>query len=327
MEVLKKRDQSLDLISGILIIHMIYYHICIFTNTNYDLGNILFFFMPWFFFKSGMFFCYNPETQCEIKKNAKKLLIPFFWFSLIGLFFFYIELIISNDYNWLHYISFPYSLLLSGSISANSPLWFLSTLFIVKVSYNLLNNLLPIHIILSISVGIALLCFFLGLSRPFYLANSAVGLFFYSLGHKFKDLQYQKIVVIISIIVFSLIACCNFSVVDMFQNKLTHGNYLLWFPFALSGIVVINNLGKLFPPHNSLILYRLLISVGNNSINFYVIHWIILIICKTLMLKLFHFDINNYEYLFSQILFCITALPIINYYLRNKAYLKFLIGK
>lgn len=56
-----KRNLGLDLIAGIFIIHMIWLHILQLTKVDmqsplYQSTQYLFFFMPWFFYKSGMFY-------------------------------------------------------------------------------------------------------------------------------------------------------------------------------------------------------------------------------------------------------------------------------
>ena len=64
-----KRIVSLDIITGILIIHMIFGHImrfahCIDTDLYHYTSILLSFFMPWFFFKSGMF--YKERKPVEV---------------------------------------------------------------------------------------------------------------------------------------------------------------------------------------------------------------------------------------------------------------------
>ena len=75
----KKRDTSLDAIAGLLILHMITLH-CV-QNTIGQLGqyeiisSILMFFMPWFFFKNGMFI--NDKSTFNWKKDASRLIFRY----------------------------------------------------------------------------------------------------------------------------------------------------------------------------------------------------------------------------------------------------------
>lgn len=73
------RDYSLDWISGLLILHMIIGHIAGWVEMDYPVNNILFFFMPWFFFKGGMFHRHK-EWKVELNKSFKRLIIPFIVF-------------------------------------------------------------------------------------------------------------------------------------------------------------------------------------------------------------------------------------------------------
>lgn len=87
-----QRNIHLDWICGLLIIHMIGGHIAQFMHERYILDSVFFFFMPWFFFKSGMFHKIKKEDVIIIK-SAKRLLIPFIVFSLIGELFLMFKLI------------------------------------------------------------------------------------------------------------------------------------------------------------------------------------------------------------------------------------------
>lgn len=69
-----KRDNSLDAACGLMIIYMIYGHICLWSGvTQVEIfPRLLFFFMPWFFFKSGMFF--KPRSyKSELSGGGKEI--------------------------------------------------------------------------------------------------------------------------------------------------------------------------------------------------------------------------------------------------------------
>ena len=80
------RRKDIDGISGLMIVYMIFVHIVNFTHTgNFFLVLMrpLFFFMPWFFFKSGMFFFHKSNNQMFLE--GKKLLYPYVKYSLYGI--------------------------------------------------------------------------------------------------------------------------------------------------------------------------------------------------------------------------------------------------
>lgn len=80
---IKQRDISLDIICGVLILHMILLHILGNFNTLSNLPwnvwecRILFFLMPWFFFKNGMFFHPTANWREMLARDARRYLRPF----------------------------------------------------------------------------------------------------------------------------------------------------------------------------------------------------------------------------------------------------------
>ncbi len=235
----RKRRSDLDLACGILIIHMIVGHIAQWADVDYRGDCLLFFFMPWFFYKSGMFFKKNNDWRVQFKKDVRHLLIPFVSFSIIGQLFLWVDLAVSGDMNWLHYVSFPKWLVLCGSIPANLPLWFLSSLFLVKTVYNAIAGRVNDYILVAIAVGVAFMCYMLGIDTPRYLANCSLGLAFYVLGSKLKDLQNGKYAIAFSVVVY-LISILLPSNIGMFDNSLLNGYYLAAVVVSLAGIIVIN---------------------------------------------------------------------------------------
>lgn len=235
----RRRRVDLDLACGILIIHMILGHIAQWTGVDYRGDCMLFFFMPWFFYKSGMFFKKNNDWRAQLKKDARHLLIPLVSFSIIGQLFLWVDLVASGDMNWLHYVSFPKWLLLCGSIPANLPLWFLSSLFLVKTVYNVIAGRINDYILVAVAVGAAFVSYLFGIDSPRYLANCPLGLAFYVLGSKLRELQYGKYVIALAIVIYAISVVFPSSI-GMFQNSLLNGYYLAAVVASLAGIVVIN---------------------------------------------------------------------------------------
>ena len=239
----RKRRTDLDLVCGIMIIHMIVGHIAQWAHVNYDGNILLFFFMPWFFYKSGMFFKKNENWRVQLKKDARHLLIPLLSFSIIGQLLLWIDLVASGDMNWLHYVSFPKWLVMYGSIPANLPLWFLSSLFVVKTAYNAIAGHVNDYFIVAIAVGVAFVCHFCDIDYPCYLANSLLGLAFFILGSKLRRLQYGKYVIAAAAVVYA-ISIVYPSCIDMFRNLLMTGYYCAAVIASLAGILVINYIAK-----------------------------------------------------------------------------------
>lgn len=328
--MLVERNKDLDFVGGILICHMILGHICQWADMDYKGDCVLYFFMPWFFYKSGMFFKKNSDWREQLRKDAHHLLIPFLVFSAIGQIFLWINLFAKGDMNWLHYVSFPKWLLLNGSIPANSPLWFLLSLFIVKIIYNVVSNRISNIYIIVIALGVAFIDNYSGIYAPYYLANSALGLVFFILGSRMKILQYNKYVVLIA--AFSYAISIVFpSSIGMLNNVLVKGHcYLLATVYALAGIIVINKVAQITPPrfYNTLTI-RGLCNIGRNSMNYYIMHWIILMIVKTIVIDTLHLEGNSSIYFFSLLVACAVVLPILSHTLNklNNTKFRILLGK
>ena len=71
--MLVERNKDLDFVGGILICHMILGHICQWADMDYKGDCVLYFFMPWFFYKSGMFFKKNSDWREQLRKDAHHL--------------------------------------------------------------------------------------------------------------------------------------------------------------------------------------------------------------------------------------------------------------
>ena len=142
-----KRDNTLDCACGILIIHMILGHIFQWTQLTtthfYQWMNILYFFMPWFFFKAGIFYKKTPVKKV-FSTSFHRLIVPFIALSLIGHAFLCISLVQEGGHTWQDFLINPMKdILLLGSTTGNFPLWFLLSLFFTKILYSLLNTQIP----------------------------------------------------------------------------------------------------------------------------------------------------------------------------------------
>lgn len=311
---MKKRLDYIDSISGIMIVYMISYHIL--QLSGYNVSNILLMrpllciFMPWFFFKSGMFHK-NYTLRDVIKKNFKKLVIPFIVFSFIGYVIYCLNLYVDGDTNWIRYTLSPIKeFILLGAIYGNAPLWFLLSLYLVKCisCLTLRGNI----VITLITMGFAIIIpiyIFPHINYPKFLGNVCIGYVFYSLGFYLKDKQFSIYVLLTSLVCYFTIFFLCYSNVDVNQSKLLDGNFFLWYIIAISGCVTINNIFYRYDILNN----KYLKIIGKNSMQYYVIHWPLLMIISMLFKN--HLDNNAY----TAMLFvgCIISLPISSY-LYNK---------
>ena len=151
--------------------------------------------------------------------------------------------------------------------------------------------------------------------HSWWFGNLFSGLCFFLLGFWLKEKEKNKYLVVLSVVIFGmvLIAYCldwikEFPYLYMHANRMYKGNYLLFYPMALAGIVLTNNLLRYM---SSRIKLSVLEYVGRNSMNFYVTHWILFVLVTFVVKFIFH--INSPVTLFT-ILLCssIVFLPLIS---------------
>ena len=279
------RNESLDFISGMLILHMIYLHILQFsgidrTGNVYSMTRYLFFFMPWFFFKSGMYYK-DYDVKNLFVKDCLKLLKPFLLFTLLGIFVDAFIRILTGDFSlrWL-LLSNPSSLVTVGSVYGNAALWFLVDLFLVKQLYNAAMHTCKIRNIVSVmfvivSPIIAFLFNKYNQTAPFNIGGVVIGLFFYALGDRLRQIQFSNTLFGIALVLYLVFASFGMSRISIFKNVLQDGHYFLFFVNALAGIILINNIIVKTGVTSKALSY-----VGRHSMIFYVSHWPCLIACK-----------------------------------------------
>ena len=308
-----ERYSHIDAIAGLLIINMILGHCIQKTGMKemdlYHYMNVLSFFMPWFFFKSGMFSKVKSVRDTAIN-GLYKFMRPYLIWNIAGLIPFFLLKVANHDYVWYHYILQPFKgILLDGQYSGNSPLWFLLNLWIIQIVYSFVNQRnIPKYLLLTFSFLGGYLCFVFEINTPSYIASVSTGLFFYCMGDLLRQIQYSKIAFILSSIVYISFLFSEISFVDINTNTLQSGNYFLWPIFALSGIVCINNLFMYGIEYIQKI--KIFNHIGENSMSYYVSHWIII----NIGVLLFEYVLNwhNINLLCSCIILCMVMLPIIN---------------
>ena len=107
----QERTQFYDLAGGVLILWIMAFHA---MNNCKVFGEadarvvlpFLTFSMPWFFYKSGLFFKVMP--LCEgVAKDIRKLLIPFLKWSLAGYILYLLLLAVEGNFTWRDCVANP----------------------------------------------------------------------------------------------------------------------------------------------------------------------------------------------------------------------------
>lgn len=149
---------------------------------------------------------------------------------------------------------------------------------------------------------------------PWYFGNFFSGLCFFSLGNYFRKYEQNKwVIVVAAVVYFSFVMLyltgkMDYAYFYFHKNTISKGCYLLFYPVALSGIIVTNNL---FRKAYDYWKFPVLSYVGRNAMNFYVTHWIVLVVAQFVFS--YQLKIQSPKYLcLLYALSCVVCLPIIN---------------
>ena len=321
------RIQSLDWLSGLLIVHMILGHISQGHFAQVEdapffviINRYLFFFMPWFFFKSGMFFKPDVNKKSFFIKSFKRLMIPFCIFSLLGEPLYWIHVFYSEHSDmWQWYLASAKTIFTHGNLQGNGPLWFLLSLFLVRIFYNrfFLNTGLKIAIA-SLSVTMLCLLHYYNIAIYPSVSHTVAGLVFYAAGDLMRNLQYNKAIFIVSTIVMvALYVYCPIDTYILYGNSvLPESNYYWIFLYAVVTIIFVHNVLKHIP--TIVLKYVPLQVIGKDSMTYYVTHLLVLfcvrIICADIL------QIEQWTYFWIMVIVCVFTLPLLGRLFTLKPY-------
>ena len=289
------RHTYLDTVGGIMLIHMMFVvHAARITNicpsaVEYLMA-LLTCFLPWFYFKSGMFYKGDGSLIGLFKKRARTLLLPFAVFSFIGWFFIYfLGSIFLGESSISDLIADSFTTFLwEGAFNGNFALWFLLSLFLVTIAYRILRMMkLKNSIVMILSFAGAFGIQLFDISLPTYVGNVCNGLFFYSLGVALRQKQFNNYLFSICAVIMVISAIFP-SYLDYRANEVVFGHkyYLLAELYCFAGIIVFNNIFYRYFPDT----IPLLTHVGRHSIKYYVVHYIFLIALFRALTIIFHWS-------------------------------------
>ena len=324
-----KRDSYMDLVCGLLIVYMIIYHAYLLCNLSdllsITLDKIFFFFMPWFYYKSGMFYTKHNTKEIAIS-GIKKYIYPFVIYTIIGECFLWFFTMYKEENINLFSLLFSSikCIIVQGSTIGNQPLWFLVSLYITKVIVSFLDNK-NVSIVISsfFSCIIAWASSYVGayindvFCIPYLIMSTSLGIFYYEMGFLLRDIQYNKVVFMIAIFIYLFVWVQIPSQVDVRLGMLKYGNWFVFVISSLAGIIIINNLSRI-----RLLQLPFLINVGSNSLTYYCFHWILFNIVIS-----FCSIISGYRLLIVLFLLALIILPLYTYwvFLLKKKYSQYTI--
>lgn len=281
--MVKERVQYIDFAAGIMISWMISFHALYPMLENRVLSVIpfLYFFMPWFFFKSGMFF--RPTDKIK----SLPLLKPFIIWSAIGYGLYLIDcFFISHNADVGSLIKSPlYQLIFRASVPINLALWFLPVLLLVKVLSTIMLRYFRIEMLILICALLYLLLCFSHMRMsyfPTWVSPTLWGTVAFLCGKYFSAKSWGGHKVL-------LFAGLLFYVISLFtQIPSVYGGTtnaiikVLWLPACVFSCICFTA-GCKFLSHSTNELKSLGLSwifnacsfIGRNSLTFYVSHYII----------------------------------------------------
>lgn len=316
---------------GLLIIMLIFHHIVYYGFTCFDINIdvlkfmsdiqiplIVSYFMPAFFFITGICSNFEKDYKTFLISQVKSLLVPLFFCTI---------------FNWAYYnrtlsgLFFEFYMWKDGNL-----FWFLFALFFSKNLYYILKKYIKNKITLCIFIVILS---FLGsvlndidIIKNYLVHRHTLDLTLYlAIGNLFKDYIFSNKVFITSIAIYLMLAIVYlFLGINMpLVTNAFHSHYNTWiFHCILSitgSLIVINSFKRLKPE-------PLLEYLGKNTIVIYlsqgyILRWFFSIY-KDYLLKC-----NLAESIFSILVIAISTLSfgLFLSYCINNSKLKFLLGK
>ncbi len=148
---MKQRNHAFDLLCGICIIRMMLLHItnaCGFGNADWwtPIMHWSYFFMSFFFFKAGYFNkTVSGNTKEYLKDKAKRLLIPYVVWGMIGntIYFFFVWFIFDPQNALSKQVKLSH-LWESSQFYGNIPCWFLFSFFMAYAVAHLIAKVPPL---------------------------------------------------------------------------------------------------------------------------------------------------------------------------------------
>jgi fucose 4-O-acetylase-like acetyltransferase len=315
------RIHYMDAVGAVMLIYMILGHcfqLSHVTDYHIYLTKLLDIFMPWFFFKAGMFYKNRPFRE-ELKKSSKRLLIPFVVFSIIGSLVWWLQMYAHYSMKWAFVYRIPFYILWRGALPGNLPLWFLLSLFGVKILFNYANHLkrgkwLVVSLVSVVWILVGRLSAIYGLPYPLWLSNISSGLMFFTIGYLLRNYTPSRLQLIVITLAYLLLVYFHFEYMDM-RTGIMGKPLWTYVPQMILGIIAINGIG-LWMGNFPSILSR----IGEDSMAYYCLHWIV-----AQGVRVFYYPIKESDD-FILLMIMVTAefvcLPLFTKWIKHSKYQK-----
>jgi len=303
---MKQRDTTIDALGSFMIIYMIYGHLCNWAVVPQIpwVADVLFIFMPFFFLKGGLFFR-KQEDKILIINGWHRLLVPYIIYSMLGQLMFSIRFFLSGVTDWRQYVVAPIRQILhEGACAGNAPLWFLLSLFVVRLLFNQCLKMKYTGILPVLAIVTAWGLNKVGFCDYYIVASSLSGLFFYWVGYMLKDILYSKATGICCCVLYLLLILLFPTYVDMRSNTVGHGIYAVWIINSILGFIA----WIFFFSNISLggVTY-----IGRHSMTYYVWHWVVFGFLQVILVILGFDDVSGFSRFWLFAIVTVIILSII----------------
>lgn len=270
---MKQRILHYDVLSGVMLLFMMHHHVCgmcglMDAPIHMIPYQILYFYIAYFFYKAGRF--YNPQKSLKevLVDSCKRLLVPFVVFTIIGYVLFGATLPLNTWHYWWYPIRQIFAI---GRVEGNGPLWFLLSLFLVRLIFQTTGDTRWKQICwIIIGAIIGIVGNYYGV-RPRTISNVGMGVFFYGIGYLLRDIQYHKwagsLSAVLFIVVYIIMAFWGWHLIDFSLNRTEFGIHPIWMVNSVIACVALN-----FLLHNYNWKFSPLAWIGRNSMVFLCIH-------------------------------------------------------
>ncbi len=185
----RKRIEWLDIMKGFAILLVVYGHI---LQNEKAVDLIYMIHLPIFMFVSGLLYKQEKFKNNVIKKS-KSILIPYFFFSICCLIYFYV---VENKFRSVQLtplqsvlgIMFGYY----DYLGFNVHLWYLPFFFMTIVLYNAIGNITNIKIARCLFILLGIIYLFYQPNNMFFSLNRFDLMMFFGLGNCFSDIVLKK---------------------------------------------------------------------------------------------------------------------------------------
>ncbi len=318
-----KRIDFIDVAKGIGIILVVLGHL---NSAEQPIRNFIYsFHMPLFFLLSGIFFNDKTDIKTLLTKSVNGLLIPYIILVAVDALVY----VLMHNFQW-DAVEFAIKTRLISMTGArlritNLPLWFMFSLFFVRILYYFVHRIKALEII-TIVTGVVVVavarCFWYPPKCMYIVSLPCI--LFYSLGYRLKryifDLSALKLNgwgMALSILAFtSLYITSNINeCVNIYSYK--YGNFILFYLNGILGSTLVVILSVWLSRIKG--ISKVLTYFGKNSVVIMICHYYL---CRIVLPNVFTY-LNMGQYLYSYltqviitVIIMVLMIPII--YLTQK---------